>query len=104
VSLEEFQRFDIRAGIIKQAEPIAGSDKLLKLSVDIGEERTIVAGLAPNYRPEELSGKQVVVLANLKPIRLRGIESQGMVLATEDEEGVHILATDGESKPGSAVK
>ena len=104
VSLEEFQRFDIRAGIIKQAEPIAGSDKLLKLTVDIGEERTIVAGLAPDYRPEELRGKQVIVLANLKPIRLRGIESRGMVLAAEDEAGVHIVVTDGESKPGSAVK
>ena len=104
VSLEEFQRFDIRVGIIKQAEPIAGSDKLLKLTVDIGEERTIVAGLAPDYRPEELRGKQVIVLANLKPIRLRGIESQGMVLAAEDKAGVHIVVTDGESKPGSAVK
>jgi methionyl-tRNA synthetase len=104
VSLEEFQRFDIRVGIIKQAEPIAGSDKLLKLTVDIGEERTIVAGLAPDYRPEELRDKQVVVLANLRPIRLRGIESQGMVLATEDETGVHIVVTDRESKPGSAVK
>jgi len=104
VSLEEFQRFDIRVGIIKQAEPIAGSDKLLKLTVDIGEERTIVAGLAPDYRPEEVRGKQVVVLTNLKPIRLRGIESQGMVLAAEDEAGVHIVVTDGESKPGSAVK
>jgi methionyl-tRNA synthetase len=104
VSLEEFQRFDIRVGIIKKAEPVAGSDKLLKLTVDIGEERTIVAGLAPAYRPEELRDKQVVVLANLKPIRLRGIESQGMVLAAEDEAGVHIVATDGESKPGSAVR
>ena len=104
VSLEEFQRFDIRVGIIKKAEPVAGSDKLLKLTVDIGEERTIVAGLAPDYRPEELRGKQVIVLANLKPIRLRGIESQGMVLAAEDEAGVHIVVTDGESKPGSAVR
>ena len=104
VSLEEFQRFDIRVGIIKQAEPIAGSDKLLKLTVDIGEERTIVAGLAPDYRAEELRGKQVVVLANLKPIRLRGIESQGMILAAEDEEGVHLVITDTESKPGSAIK
>jgi len=104
VSLEEFQRFDIRVGIIKQAEPIAGSDKLLKLTVDIGQDRTIVAGLAPDYRTEELRGKQVVVLANLKPIRLRGIESQGMILAAEDEGGVHIVATDTESKPGSAIK
>ena len=104
VSLEEFQRFDIRVGIIKQAEPIAGSDKLLKLTVDIGEDRTIVAGLAPDYRAEELKRKQVVVLANLKPIRLRGIESQGMILAAEDEGGVHIVVTDTESKPGSAIK
>jgi methionyl-tRNA synthetase len=104
VSLEEFERFDIRVGIIKQAEPIAGSDKLVKLTVDIGEDRTIVAGLAPDYRPEELTGKQVVVLANLKPIRLRGIMSQGMILAAQDEAGVHIVVTDGESKPGSTVK
>jgi methionyl-tRNA synthetase len=104
VSLEEFERFDIRVGIIKQAEPIAGSDKLVKLTVDIGEDRTIVAGLAPDYRPEELTGKQVVVLANLKPIRLQGIMSQGMILAAQDEAGVHIVVTDGESKPGSTVK
>ena len=104
VSLEEFQRFDMRAGIIKQAEPVAGSDKLLKLTVDIGEERTIAAGLASDYRPDELRGKQVIVLANLKPIRLRGIESQGMILAVEDEAGVHLLVSDKPSKPGSAVR
>jgi methionyl-tRNA synthetase len=104
VSLEEFKRFDIRVGVIRGAEPVPGSDKLLKLTVDIGEERTIVAGLAPHYRAEELKGKQVVVLANLTPIRLRGIESQGMILAAEDEGGVHMVITDGESNPGSVIK
>jgi methionyl-tRNA synthetase len=104
VTLEDFKRFDIRVGVIAGAEPVRGSEKLLKLTVDIGEERTIVAGLAPDYRAEELRGKQVVVLANLKPIRLRGIESQGMILAAEDEGGVHMVITDGKSEPGSTIK
>jgi methionyl-tRNA synthetase len=104
VTLEDFKRFDIRVGVIAGAEPVRGSEKLLKLTVDIGEERTIVAGLAPDYRAEELRGKQVVVLANLKPIRLRGIESQGMILAAEDEGGLHMVITDGKSEPGSSIK
>ncbi|MBE9573867.1 MAG: methionine--tRNA ligase, partial [Proteobacteria bacterium] len=96
VDLEEFQRLDLRVGIIKQAEPISGSDKLLKLTVDVGEERMIVAGLAPHYQADELRNKQVIVVVNLKPVKLRGIESQGMILAAEDESGVHILTTDTE--------
>ncbi|NOQ96342.1 MAG: methionine--tRNA ligase [Desulfobacterales bacterium] len=104
VDLEEFQRLDLRVGIIKQAEPISGSDKLLKLTVDVGEERTIVAGLAPHYQADELRNKQVVVVVNLKPVKLRGVESQGMILAAEDESGVHLATTDTEGTPGSAIK
>ena len=104
VDLEEFQRLDLRVGIIKQAEPISGSDKLLKLTVDVGEERTIVAGLAPHYQADELRNKQVVVVVNLKPVKLRGVESQGMILAAEDESGVHLATTDTEGTPGATIK
>lgn len=104
VDFEEFQRLDLRVGIIKQAEPISGSDKLLKLTVDVGEERMIVAGLAPHYQADELRNKQVIVVVNLKPVKLRGIESQGMILAAEDESGVHILTTDTEGTPGAIIK
>jgi methionyl-tRNA synthetase len=104
VDLNDFQGLDLRVGIIRRAEPVRGSDRLLKLTVDIGEKRTIVAGLAPHYGIDELSNKQVIVLANLKPIKLRGIESQGMILAAEDEQGVHLVVTDAETKPGSVIK
>ena len=104
ISLEEFQRLDLRVGIIKEVEPIPGSKKLLKLRVDIGEERTIVAGLAAHYQVDELKDRQVIVLANLSPIKLMGVESQGMVLAAEGEGGVHILVPDRESKPGSIIR
>jgi methionyl-tRNA synthetase len=103
VSLEDFQGLDLRVGIIKEAEPIPGSKKLLKLTVDIGEERSIVAGLANHYQPDELKDKQVIVLANLRPVRLMGVESRGMILAAQDERGIHILIPDKESKPGSII-
>ncbi len=104
ISLADFQRLDLRVGTIKEAEPIPGSKKLLKLTVDIGEERIIVAGLADHYQMDGLRDKQVIVLANLRPVRLKGVESQGMILAAEDEEGIHILIPDKESKPGSIIR
>ena len=104
VSIEEFQKLDLRVGTIKRAEAIVGSEKLLKLTVDIGEERTIVAGLATHYKIEDLPNKQVVVLSNLKPVKLMGIESQGMILAVDDERGVYLITPDGTSKPGSSIK
>ena len=103
VSLEEFKKLDLRVGTIQKAEEIPGSDKLLKLTIDLGEVRTIVAGLAQHYSVDELSNKQVIVLANLKPVKLRGVESQGMILAAEDETGVYLLRPDKESKPGSHI-
>ncbi len=104
VSFEDFQSLDLRIGIIKEAEPIPGSKKLLKLTVDIGKERTIVAGLATHYRKDELKNKQVIVLANLKPVKLMGVESRGMILAVEDKGGVYLLIPDKDSKPGSKVR
>ena len=94
----------MRIGVVTHAEAIPGSKKLLKLTVDIGEEKTLVAGLVGHYSEEDLPGKQVVVVANLEPAKLMGVESRGMVLAAEDESGVHLLLPDAETKPGSAVR
>ena len=104
ISLKEFQALDIRIGTVKSAESVPGSKKLLKLTVDIGEERTVVAGLAGIYAERDLVGKQVVVLANLEPVTLMGVESKGMLLAAEDKSGVHVLAPDAETAPGSKVR
>jgi methionyl-tRNA synthetase len=91
ISFEDFSSLDIRIGEIKEADPIKGSKKLLKLLVDIGgESRQVVAGIAEAYSPEDLVGSQVVVLANLKPARLFGIESQAMLLAA-DRAGKAVL-------------
>jgi methionyl-tRNA synthetase len=104
VSFKEFQRLDLRVGTIKSAEPIKGSKKLVKLLVDIGEERTVVAGIVGHYDAEALKGKQVVVVANLEPATLMGVESKGMVLAAEDQSGVHLLMPDAQTEPGSQVR
>ena len=104
ISFQEFQRLDLRVGTIKKAEAIPGSKKLIKLIVDIGEDRTVVAGIVGHYSENDLPGKQVVLVANLEPAKLMGVESQGMVLAAEDESGVHLLIPDVSTTPGSRVK
>lgn len=87
ISLDEFRRIELRIGEIVAAEPIPGSDRLLKLTVDLGgERRSVVGGLAQSYAPEELRGLQVVVAANLVPARIRGVESLGMLLGVGCEE------------------
>ena len=105
VTIEEFRKLDLRVGRVVAAEKVAGADKLLKLSVDIGTgTRTVVAGIATKYAPEQLVGKSVVLAANLKPAVIRGIESQGMILAAGDKE-VEALATFIEPvQPGTRVK
>ncbi len=104
VSITEFQKLDLRVGLVKAAEAVPKSRKLIQLTVDIGEERKVVAGLAGHYSPEELVGKTVILVANLAPAKLMGVESQGMVLAAEDETGVHLLVPDAGTRPGSRVK
>ncbi len=91
ISFDEFQRMDLRVGQILKAERVEGTKKLLKLEVDIGaEKRQMVAGVAEVYPPETLAGKRIIVVANLKPATIRGIESQGMLLAA-DLEGRPII-------------
>ncbi|NLN16956.1 MAG: methionine--tRNA ligase [Firmicutes bacterium] len=106
ISIEEFARLDIRLVRVIAAERIAGADKLLKLKVDLGgEERQIVAGIAQHYKPEELVGKNVALLANLKPTKIRGELSQGMVLAAVAEDGrVRVLTVDEEMPAGSKIR
>ncbi len=105
VSIDRFLEVDLRVARVVAAEPIPGADKLLKLRVDLGtEERQIVAGIALAYAPESLVGRTIVVVANLKPARIRGVESQGMLLAA-DSSGRPIVATFDEAvAPGTRVR
>ena len=106
ISFKEFMRIDLRAGKVVEAERIEGTDKLLKLMVDIGEDepRQIVAGLAPAFGPEDLVGKNVVIVANLEPARIRGVESRGMLLAAGEEEPVGLVILDRDVPPGTKVR
>jgi len=84
ITFDEFKRMDLRVGQITKAERVEGTQKLVKLEVDIGtEKRQIVAGVSEAYPPETLVGKRIIVVANLKPARIRGVESQGMLLAAD---------------------
>ncbi len=104
ISYEEFQKVDLRAATVLSAEAVPKSDKLLRLTVDLGEPRTIVAGIAKEYTPDELVGKRIVIVANLKPTKIMGIESQGMLLATDAEAGLTVLCFDREPKTGARVR
>ena len=103
VKLDEFSRLDLRVAEIIGAEQVLGSENLLKLEVDIGERRTVVAGIARDYRPEDLVGKQVVMVVNLKPAKLMGIRSEGMVLVAEADGATALIAPEEKLKPGSPI-
>jgi methionyl-tRNA synthetase len=106
MNIEEFQKIDLRIGKIIVAEKIKNSDKLLRLEVDFGDEwRQIVSGIAEYYTPEELIGKKAVFVLNLDSKIIKGIESQGMILAGEDENGnLALLVPDKEIKEGAKIK
>jgi methionyl-tRNA synthetase len=106
ITIEDFAKVKLKVGRILEAEPLEGSDKLMKLQVVIGEERRqIVAGIRKNYTPVDLIGRQVIVCVNLKPAKLRGAESQGMLLAATDTDGGAILLQpDREAPEGTGVK
>ena len=105
ITIEDFLKLDLRIARVAHAEPHPNADRLLKLRIDLGgEERQIVAGIASAYQPEELVGRLIAVVANLKPVKLRGEWSQGMLLAASSEGAVSLLSPDQEIPPGSAVK
>jgi methionyl-tRNA synthetase len=94
----------LRVAKVLAAENIKKSDKLLKLRVDIGEERTLVAGIARSYKAEDLVGKTIIIVANLQPTKLMGVESQGMLLAADGLDGTVLATFDKEAKVGSKVR
>ncbi|OGK77660.1 MAG: methionine--tRNA ligase [Candidatus Rokubacteria bacterium GWC2_70_24] len=105
ITLDDFKKVDLRVAEVVAAEKVARSKKLLKLTVTVGEEtRTLVAGIAEHYAPEALVGRKVIVVANLEPATLMGIESNGMVLAGSTEGTVSLLMPDKDLPPGSRVK
>ncbi len=106
IEFDDFSKMDIRVGTILEAEKVAKTKKLLKLLVDTGiDKRTIISGVAEYYKPEDLIGKQVSVLVNLAPKKLRGIESQGMILFAENADGSLVaVSPNAEVKPGSEIK
>ncbi|MBW1995981.1 MAG: methionine--tRNA ligase subunit beta, partial [Deltaproteobacteria bacterium] len=103
ITLEEFERLDLRVATVIKAESIPRAKKLLKLEVDMGEKRTIIAGLAESYSAEELVGKQIIVLANIKPAKIMGILSNGMMLAAVDKKGLAIVTLDKKVTPGTPL-
>jgi len=105
ISIDEFKKIDLRVGKVLSAEDVPGADKLLKIKVDFKEEkRTLVAGIKQHYSPEELIGKNIIVVFNLKPAKIRGIQSQGMLLAASNNNKVILLTTDTDIEPGSTIR
>jgi methionyl-tRNA synthetase len=104
ITFEELGKVDLRVATVIAAEKIPRAKKLLKLEVDMGERRTIVAGISANYEPDALVGKQVVIVANLKPAKLMGVLSQGMLLAAVDDSGATVATLDGPVPPGTPLR
>lgn len=106
ISYDDFAKLEIRIGRVAAAEKIPDADKLIKCTVDFGEmgTRTIVSGIAEWKTPEELVGKQLPYIVNLAPRMLRGVESQGMLLAASDEQGVALLSAEREVPPGTKLR
>jgi methionine--tRNA ligase beta chain len=104
ISIDEFRKVELIVATIKSAEPHPNADKLMLLQVDLGtEQRQICAGIRNHYTPEELVGRQIIVVANLETAKLRGLESQGMLLAASDEGRVVILSPEKAVQPGAKV-
>jgi methionyl-tRNA synthetase len=105
ITIDDFAKLDLRVGLIKQCERKEGSEKLLRLTVDFGEEgvRNIFSGIAAWYQPEELTGKQFIFILNLQPRKMMGEESQGMLLAAEGEKPLPLKASE-ETTPGATIR
>ena len=105
IAIEDFQKLDLRVAVVRTAEKVPKADKLLKLTVDVGgETRTVLAGIAEAYAPEAVVGKRVIFLANLAPRTMRGVTSEGMILAAGDGPSLALSALDHEVPPGSKVR
>ncbi len=102
MTIDEFKQVDLRVAKILAAERVPDSEKLIKLQIDIGEPRQIVSGIGKTYTPEELVGREVVVIANLEPRKLMGLESQGMLLAAHGDDGLPFLVMPDKPVPPGA--
>lgn len=105
IKLEDFKKVELRIAKIKEVNDHPNADRLYVINIDLGDKtKQIVAGIRNYYKKEDLVGRCVVVVDNLEPAMLRGVESQGMLLATHDEKGLAILTPDREIAPGSPIK
>ena len=105
IEYADFARVQLRTARVLEAEKVAGADKLLKLQIQVGEERRqIIAGIAKSYTPEQIVGKTVVVVVNLKPAKIRGVESNGMLLAATVGDQLRVVTLEGDEPSGAVVK
>jgi methionyl-tRNA synthetase len=105
ITIDDFAKIDFRTVTVLEAERVEGAEKLLKLKVRMGDEiRQVVSGIAKYYEPEELIGKNMILVANLKPVKIRGIESQGMILAASDDKDLSVVTLDKPMPSGSKVR
>jgi methionyl-tRNA synthetase len=105
IAYDDFQKLDLRAARVTAAERVPKADKLLKLTLDVGgDPRTVVSGIAPAYEPEQMVGKTVIYLANLAPRKIRGVLSQGMILAAGGDEVLALSGLDRNVPPGTPIR
>jgi len=105
ITYDDFAKLELKVALIKEAERVEGSEKLIKLQLEVGtENRQIVAGVGKAYEPDQLVGKQIVIIANLEPRSLMGVESNGMLLAADSENGPVLLIPEKEVVPGAKIK
>ncbi len=105
ISIDDFSKVELKSGIIREASRVPKSEKLIKTMVELGtESRQVVAGIGKYYEPDDLIGKQVVVVTNLKPVKLMGIESQGMILAAGTKNSLNLITIDDNVEPGTVVR
>lgn len=105
ISFEEFKKADLRVGRVMTAERVSGSDKLLRLEVDLGDEkRQVIAGIGKNYQPEELIDKQIIMVANLESRKILDLESQGMLLAADSQNGPVLLMPEIKVESGTKIR
>ena len=103
IGIEDFTKLNLVTAKVLSAEKVEGTDKLLKLQIDCGDRRQIVAGVAKWYTPEEITGKTIIVVANLKPATLCGVESAGMLLAAKTKKELRLLTLDGDMPTGTRI-
>jgi len=105
ITFDDFKKVELKIARITEAEEVAGAEKLLKLQIDLGsEKRQIVAGIKKSYQAKDLIGREIVVVVNLEPRMVMGIESNGMLLAASDDTGPVLLKPDKDVPPGSGIK